>query len=326
MSQLEEARIIREYRRQNKTFNEIGRILGRNGEACRSILRRYESDLNNDLDILNILDNEISEDEFSSRRSEKVCEEINKIEASKKYGTYFVINDLHEPFAERKLLKRILLDPEVIKIKTCIINGDLFQMDVASKFLVDKDELIKESLDKGSEILEVLANQFETVYIVEGNHDRYPRRELIKSIKNGLKLLVKDVYAIQSAINDLYEKNNIENIKFVFGNELKLGNVYFAHPDYFCSVPGQTVIGMADSYLAKDRNVNAVIIGHTHAAHSGIYKNIAVYENCCLCKNMDYIKGAQRRRSPWVLGYGIYTINPDGNLDTNKSKVITMVH
>jgi predicted phosphodiesterase len=325
MSQLDEARIIAEYKKQGKTFNDIGEILGKNGEACRSTLRRYQSDLNNDISLLNILDNEINEDKFTSKRSEEVCKAINDAECLKKYGAYFVINDLHEPYTERKVLKRILLDPEVRKIKTCIVNGDLLQLDVASKFPVDKDEVIKESIEKGSEILEVLASEFEEVIVIEGNHDRHAKRELLKSVKNGLKFLIKDVYAIQSIINDLYEKHNIKNIKFTFGNELKLGNVYFAHPDYYTGVPGQTVIGMADSYLAKDRSVNAVIIGHTHAVHSGIYKDIAVYECGCLCKDMDYIKGAQKRKSPWVLAYSIFTIKPDGDLDRNKSKVITVV-
>jgi predicted phosphodiesterase len=324
LSQLEEAKVIQEYRKQNKTFNDIGLILNKNGEACRSILRRYESDLNNDIDILNILDNQITEDKFSSHKSEKICKDIDNKQRLKKYGKYLIISDLHEPFADRQSLKKVLLDSEVRKLDTVIINGDLFQMNVASKFPVDKDELVQESLDKGSEILEVLSNQFKEVIIVEGNHDRHCKRELIKSVKNGLKRLIKDISPIQTVIDELYEKNKTNNIEFIFGNELILGNVVIAHPDYFSGTPGGTVIGMADTYLAKNRNISAVIIGHTHAIHSSIYKNIAVYELGCLCMEMDYTKGARMHRSPWVKGYGIFTINPDGNLDYNKSKVMTI--
>lgn len=325
MSQLDDAKVIHEYRVEGKTYKDIGDILHKDPECCRSILRRYQSDLNNDISILNILDNEISSDKFFSRKAEETCKKIDEEQRLKKYGSYFTINDLHEPFAERRVLKRILLEPEVKKTKTCIVNGDVLQLDVGSKFPVPKDELLSESLEKGSEIFEVLSEMFEEVIVIEGNHDRFLKRELLKNTKNGLKDALKNIYAIQLIIDDLFEKHGIKNIKFTFGNELKLGNGYFAHPDYFTGVPGQTVIGMADSYLAKDRNVDFVIIGHTHAIYSGEYKRIAVYENACLCKDMDYIKGAQKRRSPWVLGYGIYTIKPDGNLDRNKSKIVTVV-
>jgi predicted phosphodiesterase len=326
LSQLEEARLISEYRNQGKTFNDIGLILDRNPEACRSTLRRYESDLNNDLSILNILDNEVSDDFFTSKKTEKVCQEINEREQKKGYGKYLVISDIHEPFGARNVIKKILLDSEVKKIDTCIIDGDLFQMDIASKFPQDRDELIETSLNKGSEILEVLSNQFKQVYIVEGNHDRHAKRELIKSIKNGLKRLIKDVSPIQTVIDELYEKNKINNIQFTYGNELFLGNVVFAHPDYFAGTMGQTVIGMADSYLAKNRNVNAVIIGHTHQIFFAQYKGIYVFENGCVCKEMDYIKGAKKHKTPWVLGYGIYSINKEGNLNIKESKVIPMAN
>jgi predicted phosphodiesterase len=322
--QLEEAKLISQYRSQNKTFNEIGNLLNKNPEACRSTLRRYQSNLNEDINILNILDNEINDDIFNYKRSEKICQQIDEYERSKKYGTYLCLSDIHSPFESRKTIKQILLDPDVKKIDTCIVNGDLFQMDVASKFPVDRDELIELSLDKGSEILEVLANQFKKVYIVEGNHDRHCKRELLKSVKNGLKRLIKDVSPIKTVIDELYDKNKIDNIEFTYGNELMIGNVVFAHPDYFSSVPGQTVIGMIDTYLTRYKDLSAVIIGHTHQLHYLNYKGVAGYETGSLCKEMDYIRGAIKHRTPWVLGYGIFTIKPDGDIDTKNSQVISI--
>ena len=326
ISQLEEARIIKQYKDDGKTFEEIGCLLDKNGEACRSTLRRYESNLNNDLELLNILDNEIEDDYFTSYKTESLCKAINLEQQKNGYGTYFHINDLHTPFDKRRTLKQILLKPEVRKIKKCILNGDLYQMNVASKFMVDKDELIEESLTKGSEILEVLANEFEEVIVIEGNHDKHAKRELMKIAKNGLKKLLKDISPIQTVIDELNVKQSINNIKFTYGNELLLGNVYFAHPDYYASGAGQTVIGLAETYLRRNRKLSAVVIGHTHQCFSGIYNNIPIFENGCMCKDIDYVRGSQKRTNLWTTAYGIYTIKPDGNLDIEKSRVVPILN
>jgi predicted phosphodiesterase len=324
MGQLEEAKFIQELRQQGKTFTDIGLELGYHPEKCRSILRRYESDLNNDISILNMLDNEIGEEYYTSRKTERRCKEIDEFERSRGYGTYFVANDFHEPYAARKLLKQVLSTPEVRKIKKAILLGDIFQMDVASKFVTDKDELIQMSLDKGSELLEVFANQFDVVYIVRGNHDQHANRELNKSIKNGLKRLIRDISPIQTIIDELEEKSNITNLTYTFGNELMLGNVVFCHPDYFSGTLGKTATGMADTYLAKYRDLSAVIVAHTHHIFSGLYRNVAVYENGCFCHEIDYHKGPQKLSNQWNKGYGIYTINSEGNLIINESKVFTI--
>ena len=324
MSQLEEAKIINEYKKQGKTFYDIGLILNKNPEACRSTLRRYESNLNNDLDILNILDNEYNFDLCKSKKAEKKCQEINEYEQRKHYGTYLIMNDFHEPYSRRQLIKTILLMPEIQKIDTLILNGDIFQMDVASKWKIDTDDIIQTSLDKGSELFEVLSSQFNKIYVIPGNHDLWPQRELNHSIKNGLKRLINDVSPIKTIIDELYEKG-IKNIEYTEQNELKLGNVIFAHPNEFCSTPGQTVIRVADSYLTKYRDLSAVIIGHTHAIFSSLYRNIAVYETGCLCFEMEYKKKNKMDKHPWVPAFGIFTIKLDGNLDTTKSKVVAMV-
>lgn len=322
--QIEEAQLINDYRNQGKTFSEIGQILNKHSEACRSILRRYQSNLNNDLNVLNILDNEYDFSKCKSKKAEEKCQKINEYEKHKHYGTYFIANDFHEPYARRQLYKEILLMPEVQKIDTAILNGDIGQFDVASKWIVDSDDIIETTLNKMSELLEVTASRFKKVYIIPGNHDLWVQRELNKSIKNGLKRVIKDISPIQTVIDELYEKG-ITNIEFTMQNELQLGNVIFTHPNEFSTIPGQTVIRVADSYLTKYRDLSAVIIGHTHQVFSGRYRNIAVYEVGCLCYELEYKKKNKMDKHLWVPAFGIFTINKDGNLETNKSKVVTMI-
>jgi predicted phosphodiesterase len=322
-NQLQEAKLINEYKSQGKTFNEIGQILNKNGEACRSTLRRYESLLTNDINILNILDNEFDFTQCKSKKAEEICNKINQYEQSKGYGTYLVMNDFHEPYTRRKLIKEILLQPEIQKIDTVILNGDIGQFDVAGKWVADTDDMIETTLDKMSELFEVFANRFKKVYVIPGNHDLWVQRELNKSIRNGLKRVVKDISPIQTVINELQDKG-IKNIEYTIQNELKLGNGIFAHPNEFCSVPGQTVIRVADTYLNKHRDLNFVVIGHTHAVFSAIWRNIAVYETGCMCYELEYKKKSKIDKHVWIPAFGIFTIKPDGNLDVNKSKVVSM--
>jgi predicted phosphodiesterase len=324
LSQIDEARIIREYIKQGKTYSEIGRILNKNPEACRSTLRRYQSNLNNDVDILNILDNEYDFSQCKSKKAEETCLKINEYERRKGYGKYLILNDLHEPYSRRQLIKEILLMSEVMEIDTVIVNGDLGQFDVASKWQVDTDDIIETTLNKMSEILEVLAARFKQVYIINGNHDTWPIRELNRSIKNGLRRLIKDVSPIQTVIDELYEKG-ITNIEYTHQNELKLGNVIFAHPNEYCNTLGQTVVRVADAYLTKYRDLSAVIIGHTHQVFSGSYRGIAVYETGCLCYELEYKKQSKICKNPWINAFGIFTINADGDLLVNQSKVISMI-
>jgi predicted phosphodiesterase len=324
MSQLEEAKLIKEYRSQNKTFNDIGEILNKNPEACRSTLRRYESNFNNNLDLLNILDNEFDFSQCKSKKAEEKCQKINEYEQHKKYGTYLWLSDLHVPYDRRKLIKEILLSPEVQKIDTLILGGDIGQFDVASKWETDKDDMIEFTIDKISELFEVFSSRFKKVYVMPGNHDAWPQRELNKCIKNGLKRLVQDVSPIQTVIDELYEKG-INNIEYTIQNELMLGNVMFVHPNEYVSTTGQTVIRVADRYLTTNRDLSAVIMGHTHNVFSSLYRNIAVYETGCTCHIMEYKKKSKIDKTLWVPAYGIFTIKSDGNLDLSKSKVVAMV-
>lgn len=324
MSQLDDARIIKEYRNQGKTFNDIGEILGKNSEACRSTLRRYESNLNNDIDILNILDKEFDFSTLKSKKAEARCYEINEAERLKHYGSYLIFSDLHIPYERGALIKDILLQPEVKKIDTCIIDGDLGQFEVAGKWPSETDDIITITLDRMEEILEVIASQFKKVIIIPGNHDLWCERELNRTTKNGLKELLKGVSPIQIVIDRLFEKG-ITNIEFTIQNELQLGNVMIAHPNEFVSTTGQTVIRVAEGYLVKNRDLSAVIIGHTHNVFTSLYRNVAVYEIGCLCHVLEYKKKNKMDRNVWVPAYGIFTIKPDGDLDVGKSRVIAMV-
>jgi predicted phosphodiesterase len=323
LSQLEEARNIKELRLQGTSWNDIGKQLNRNGEACRSILRRYESEITGEVSVLSILDKKIDLDGLIfNKKTQKLMQIFDEQEQKSNYGDYFYVSDLHGLFCIMEGLKVGILDAKSKKITKAIINGDLFDLDSASKFMVPRDSIIASELPKIKDILTVFGKEFEATYITAGNHDDRVRRLLFSKVPNGIKDLIQGVDPIQKVIDDLKTEEGIENLYYTWGNELKLGNVIFAHPEHFSSVPGRTVLDMIDTYLLKHKDLSAVIIGHTHADIKKVYKGVYAFETGCLCFEPDYRLGARKRKDIWTVAYSIFRIKEDGNLDYKNSHVI----
>jgi predicted phosphodiesterase len=325
ISQLDVARKIDLWRKENPTkytFAAIGQILNLHPEAVRSIYRRYQSDLTDEISSLSPLDRVRDNSLFRYTYSLEAMKYIDKKENEQGYGDYLCLSDIHVPFEDHEALKAAIISAKSRGIKKVIINGDLFHLDAASNFAVSKDQLAEIELDRVKEILAVLASEFESVYIIEGNHDARLFKELIQKVRNGVKRFIQNVSAIQTAINELKVEEGIHNIYFADGNELWLGNVLICHPDHFSSTPGKTVMDMVDTYLPKFRNLSAVVIGHTHYDIKKVYKGIYVFETGCMCYEPDYKLGAKKHRDIWTTAYAILRINKDGNLVYNDSHVI----
>jgi len=323
LSQLDIARNIKELRLQGISWNDIGKQLNRNAEGCRSILRRYESEITGEVSVLSILDKQIDLDELIfNKKTQKLMSQFDEQEKSDNYGTYFYVSDLHGLFCIMEALKAGIIDAKSKGITKAIINGDLFDLDSASKFTVTRDSVIKSEIPKIKDILTVFGKEFQKTYITSGNHDDRVRKILMSKVPNGIKDLIQSVDPIQKVIDDLKIEENINNLYYTWGNELKLGNVIFSHPEHFSSVPGRTVLDMIDTYLLKHKDLSAVIIGHTHADIKKVYKGVYAFETGCCCFEPDYRLGARKRKDIWTVAYSNFKIKEDGNLDYNNSHVI----
>jgi predicted phosphodiesterase len=320
--QIDIAKKIDGYLKDGLTYKQIGDLLGYHPEKVRSIYRRYQSDLTGEIGIWSILDRERNPELFKYSRSKQAMEDIDEKEKAIGYGDYLCFSDIHVPFEDTDALKTAIINAKSRGIKKLIINGDLFHLDAASKFPVSKDELAKIELERVKELLIVFASEFEVVYITEGNHDARLFKELARSTKNGLKVFIEGISAIQIAIDQLRKSENIRNISYADGNELKLGNVMFCHPDHFSSTPGKTVFDMIDTYLNDYRDLSAVIIGHTHYDLKKMYRGVCAFETGCLCYEPDYRLGARKRKDIWTTAFSIFRIKSDGNLDYENSHVI----
>lgn len=305
-------------------FSEIGKILNIHPEAARSILRRYESDITDKVEMLSILDKEPEEGIFGYKEYEKIVDEFDAIEKSKGYGTYLVVNDLHGKYCNRKALKEAIMQAKIKNINTVIVNGDLFNFDAASKFIVRKDDIAKEELETSKDFLRVLSSQFKSVYIDEGNHDRRIKTLLNSKLPNGYKCFIEEIDAIQIAIDQLKREDGINNLFYSKCNKLRFGTVYFLHPNYFSSIPGRTVINVADSLLKKTKNVSGVVIGHTHYDIKKLYNEVAVFECGCMCLEFDYYHEGDARKDQWTTAYGIIEIDKNGIIDYNNSHVVSL--
>lgn len=320
---IEKARIIHTLRQEEIPWNEIGLRFGENPEALRSTLRRYQSDIDDNISILSVLDKSFNEKELlQSHTSSLLLKQIDETERKDGYGEYLTFSDTHGRYRNNAFLKEAILDAQQRGVKKVIVNGDIFDFEAISKFPSNKDVNAKEEKECVKEMFLVLSKVFDVVLADKGNHDDRLEREIARNIKNGYKVFFKDIDAIKIIIDELREEEGIDNIYYTRTNELFLGDVVFAHPFRFSSVPGRTVMNLADSYLIKNRNLSGVIIGHTHYDFRKMYKDIGVFELGCMCHEPDYKKGPSFGKDKWVNAYGFINITPEGKLDYNKSKLV----
>lgn len=223
--------------------------------------------------------------------------------------------DLHVPFHDIDVLEEAVAYALSSGIAHCVVNGDLLDVYAASKFAKNKSVDIRKEIECASRVLEVLSAHFDTVILVEGNHERRIKRYVAASIDPDLQWLFR-----VDLLGMLAERH--ENVLYAGGPWCKVGSVVFAHPDAYSKVPGRTAIGIADSLRARGETVSAVIIGHTHKVVNGMLANgMAIYEAGCACREMDYVGVGRSPISPWTCGYGVIALDGRGDIDVNESRV-----
>ena len=320
---IDKARVIHGLRQKGTPWEEIGVTLDEHPEALRSTLRRYQSDIDDSISVLSILDKSFNEDEMLLySQSKKLIEQINEMERQKGYGKYLLLSDLHGRYRKNHVIKEGIIEAQNRGIGKAVIAGDLFDFEAISKFSSNKDSNAFEEKEYAKELLCVLGKIFDTVIMEEGNHEWRLKAEIARNIKNGYKVFFKDIDAIQMVIDELREEEGINNIYYPKGNEIILGDVIIAHPKHFSSVPGRTVLDLIDTYLMDYPNLSALIIGHTHYDLKKMYKGVAAFEVGCTCYEPDYRKGARKRKDKWVTAYSFIEITAEGKINYNNSQVI----
>lgn len=252
------------------------------------------------------------------------------------------ISDLHIPFHYPvKIFKSYSGN-----VDTLVLNGDVMDCQSISFFPKKYRISFMEEMVCARQYLIDLIGLIKPrkVIITKGNHEhrliRYLSERLNEDLLNlmpdsPMDLIVNDGFkdydrrnmceAYYPPLRELYQESNII---IEYGREwyCRIGNVIFCHPLSFSSSMMKTAEKAVTFFTrSENRTFTAIVMAHTHKV--GFYKvgDIRMYEQGCCCKldMLDYANG--KLQDPQQNGYMYISLDKDGNVIEDKTRLITEI-
>lgn len=250
------------------------------------------------------------------------------------------ISDLHIPFN----LPIDVYKPFIGKVDTLVLNGDIEDCQSCSKFSkkyrIDVDKEMVMTRDFMIELIHMLSPK--KVVIVKGNHEHRMGRYLSDRLNEDLMsimpdspmdLIVNDGFKVKDRVNktetwyspiaDLFREEGID-VSYTGEWWRKVGNTIFAHPLSYSSGMLKTTEKAVEHFLRKDRDFNAIVLGHTHKLGSYIQGNIKMYEQGCCCdlNKLDYNDGYLTL--PAQNGFMYICHDKNGDIISEETKIVEL--
>ena len=172
---------------------------------------------------------------------------------------FIVIADLHLPITNYQLLNQALLDAKTRGIKTCVIAGDLMNMDALSRHEMKQIEegSLPGEIEAANKAMIAILDTFERVILTRGNHDERWARALQNKLMftESMRVLLHDVPAEAKKRLLITESDHV----YVHTSQ---GKWLFCHTRSYSRIPGKVP---SDIALIEMCNVGA---GHRH--HFGV--------------------------------------------------------
>ena len=208
------------------------------------------------------------------------------------------ISDLHEPYGLANTADFICeVYKEYVSPKILVINGDLFDMDVATSMKSHDYKQFESVYYNVLDMVTILAANFDLVLITKGNHDEFLRRKIMKDkTLTPFHFMMGDVLAFIASgygfdSNGMPEKQrDLSNVHYGGTQAIKIGDVIFQHPNNYSRSLVRRAEQACAYWLERDRDVKVIVSGHTHSqgrvkGHGGIW----YFEQGCLAGRADYL-------------------------------------
>ena len=222
-----------------------------------------------------------------------------------------VLNDIHFPYHDSKVLHGVMDFIESLKVDRIVINGDMLDCANISSFV--KDPMSPSSLTKelrhGRKFLEYCKGLAKEVVYIGGNHEDRIRRFIWKQADTFAPF---GRTACGTAIDALSVPNLLGleelGVPYVpFGEGVNLGHLLVTHGSIIRKHSGYT------ARAAFESTGTSVLIGHTHRLGTHYITNRAgehaAYENGCLCSlKPGYMPGVPN----WQQGFAIVHTGTSG--------------
>jgi predicted phosphodiesterase len=234
------------------------------------------------------------------------------------------LSDLHMPFHDTEAIEMALEHDGNADI--LVLNGDILDCYSVSSYSKDKGIPLQSEYQLALNFIKEMASRFDEVHLVKGNHENRVDRYLSQKLDPYSAILGNRDIVDKLSKGLILDENGFTgrsyNFTNVYYNELglpwlgKVGKTIFMHPDTYLAQPGATVTrGM--EYLRGQlpwNSFDSIVMGHTHKQAKLIEQNKLLIEQGALCLTQGYLKQAEFRRRPSIVGYAVIYQDKDGNI------------
>lgn len=220
---------------------------------------------------------------------------------------YLHLSDLHIPFQIDEV--NAIIDSYANKNYNLIINGDFLDCHDISTFPKSKAVGLNNEVKMAADLLKEWSLKFKKIYLISGNHEKRMASYIRKRISPEVVQLVEDDI-LAYIVNSLKLPNLIYNPGDTTNWYVQIDNVVCCHPDdYKGSTTGmlQTATHALGYFETYNKNVDIVLLGHTHHLGIGVFKNKVVAESGCLCQPQDYAASGRLNYKPQANGFIEFT-------------------
>jgi predicted phosphodiesterase len=249
----------------------------------------------------------------------------NPINAGIKVLTF---SDFHLPFVNRHVLEHGIThhsDADVL-----VINGDLFDAYLVSKWPKSKAVLLQWEYQLALEWIKFFSEVFPQVILVSGNHDHRTQKYFSTRIDPAVSFLTDpDMLQRLAQGYDFTEYGDFERVhdfrNVTYDNGLLnwytlLGKSLFVHPlKGYSTEPCATTLKAAKHFIERE-DWQCLVMAHTHRQTRSFYKDRLLIEQGCACIPMEYEAQGHMNMDSQIFGYATIYMDRLGNVDYDKTR------
>ena len=228
---------------------------------------------------------------------------------------WLTLSDLHYPFEAEEVIEKALKE----KVNG-VVFSEVFDFYGLSRFRKSRLISASEELRHGLKLVRKIKKMVKNVVWYEANHERR-----IWALLQDRLAGHEDVIEILEIEPPLAHKMMEIGVDATVSWWVRLGNVIFAHPDWFSNVNLRTAESTQNYFLQASRKlfgqIEAICNNHTHKLIWGQRYGQHLIETGCACHRMDYLDEGKKRLESQP-GYAVVAVNADGSLNTDETRIV----
>lgn len=268
------------------------------------------------------------------RKRAEVYDVIKPVATGKTRTRGISISDLHIPFVREDLVNLIIQKHSGDDF--CVVNGDMFDANLVSKFMKNKEVPFIYEYNASFELVVLLSKHFKNVILIDGNHDASRFNREIQKLNPTVHFLVKTSPLNYLANGQKFSESgkdlgciNLPNVYWAgdinpSGWWYKIGKTIFCHRlSGYRAGEMRNACFMADHFIEKGFDFQCLVSGHSHKVGKCAYrKGRIVIDQGCLSLPGIYAEDGRGGMNRNELGYAVIEMDSKGNVDEENTNPV----